>query len=95
MPVVGCRVDMELLATLAAVLDSGPTRGTLALNADGSFTYTPAADYNGPDSFTYHATDGSLNSAPVTVTRDSKRYLEFSGRSRSSDPGPRHCERRR
>src|SRR5207249_1706644 len=38
---------------LAAVLVSGPSHGTLALNADGSFTYTPAADYNGPDSFTY------------------------------------------
>jgi VCBS repeat-containing protein len=31
--------------------------GTLTLNADGSFTYTPAANYNGRDSFTYQAND--------------------------------------
>ena len=41
--------------TLTAQLVSGPADGTLALNADGSFTYTPAADANGPDSFTYRA----------------------------------------
>ena len=41
---------------------SGPTHGTLTLNANGSFTYTPAANYNGADSFTYQANDGALNS---------------------------------
>ena len=30
------------------------------LNANGSFTYTPAANYNGTDSFTYRASDGTL-----------------------------------
>ena len=44
---------------LTAVLVSGPANGTLALNADGSFTYTPAANYNGADSFTYKANDGA------------------------------------
>ena len=43
---------------LSAVLVSGPAHGSLTLNADGSFTYTPAANYNGPDSFTYKANDG-------------------------------------
>src|SRR5205085_1355128 len=43
--------------TLSAVLVSGPSHGTVSLAADGGFTYTPAADYNGPDSFTYKATD--------------------------------------
>ncbi len=32
-----------------------PTNGTLTLNANGSFTYTPAADYVGSDSFVYKA----------------------------------------
>ena len=44
---------------LTAVLVTGPTHGTLTLNADGSFTYTPAANYNGTDSFTYRANDGT------------------------------------
>ena len=45
--------------TLTAALVSGPAHGTLTLNANGSFTYTPAANYNGSDSFTYRANDGS------------------------------------
>jgi VCBS repeat-containing protein len=53
---------------LTAVLDRGPAHGTVALNANGSFTYTPAADYNGPDSFTYKASDASLESNIVTVS---------------------------
>jgi len=32
-----------------------------------SFTYTPVGDYNGPDSFTYKANDGSLDSNLATV----------------------------
>jgi VCBS repeat-containing protein len=48
----------------------GPAHGTLALNANGAFTYTPAASYTGPDSFQYQASDGALlsNTATVTIT---------------------------
>jgi len=53
---------------ITAVLDTTTTNGTLVLNATGSFTYTPAANYNGPDSFTYHASDGIDSSAIVTVS---------------------------
>ncbi|MDB5515210.1 MAG: hypothetical protein JWQ17_1968, partial [Tardiphaga sp.] len=52
---------------LSAVLVAGPAHGTLTLNADGSFVYTPTADYHGADSFTYHANDGSADSNVVTV----------------------------
>jgi VCBS repeat-containing protein len=52
---------------LTAVLGSGPSHGTLALNADGSFTYSPAANFNGSDSFTYRASDGTLTSNLATV----------------------------
>ena len=52
---------------LTAVLDSGPTNGTLTLNADGSFTYTPSPGFEGPASFAYHANDGSADSSPATV----------------------------
>ena len=51
-----------------ATLISGPTHGDLILNSDGSFTYTPAENYNGPDSFTYQANDGSLDSNIATVS---------------------------
>ena len=52
---------------------SGPAHGTLTLNADGSFTYTPAANYNGTDSFTYKANDGSADSNAATVTHHGQR----------------------
>jgi len=42
--------------TLSAVLVSQPTHGSLTLNSNGSFTYVPAANYNGTDSFTYKPT---------------------------------------
>ena len=53
---------------LTASVGSGPRYGTLALNPDGSFRYTPQADFNGTDNFTYLASDGGLTSAPATVT---------------------------
>ncbi len=40
-----------------------PSHGTVVLNSDGSFTYTPSADYCGPDSFTYKVTDGACDAA--------------------------------
>src|SRR6185436_18592584 len=48
-------VDHDLLN---AELDENPEHGAAVVNADGSFTYTPEADYHGPDSFTYRALDG-------------------------------------
>src|SRR5205823_715162 len=53
---------------LSAVLVSNPTHGTLTLNGDGSFTYMPALNYNGVDSFTYKASDGQAQSGVATVT---------------------------
>jgi VCBS repeat-containing protein len=56
--------------TLIPSVVSGPTNGALALNADGSFTYTPNADYNGPDFFTYQVSDGKGGTDTATVTID-------------------------
>ena len=53
--------------SLAVILVTSPAHGTLALNANGTFFYTPNANYNGDDSFTYRASDGSLNSNIATV----------------------------
>ncbi len=44
-----------------------PTNGTLVLNPNGTWTYTPAQDYNGPDSFEVTASDGRGASTPLTV----------------------------
>jgi VCBS repeat-containing protein len=54
--------------TLTASLVSGPSHGTLVLNPNGSFSYTPAANYNGPDSFTYRQNDGQADSNVATVS---------------------------
>jgi VCBS repeat-containing protein len=54
--------------TLTAVLVGDVSHGTLILNGDGSFSYTPDADFNGADSFTYKANDGLADSNIATVT---------------------------
>ncbi|OKH62239.1 hypothetical protein EB72_13760 [Mycobacterium sp. SWH-M1] len=54
--------------TLTVVIGAAPTNGTLVQNADGTYTYTPNADFNGTDSFTYSVSDGSSTSALATVT---------------------------
>ncbi|MGH9311064.1 MAG: Ig-like domain-containing protein [Vicinamibacterales bacterium] len=66
--VLGNDTDADGGGTLQAYLESGPAHGTLVLNADGSFVYTPASNFSGSDSFTYVATDGVARSAPATVT---------------------------
>ena len=54
--------------SLTAQLATGPSHGTLTLNPDGSFSYTPTTNYVGIDSFTYTATDGIATSAAAKVT---------------------------
>lgn len=49
-------------------LVSGPANGNLVFNVDGTFTYTPAQNYNGADSFTFKANDGEFDSNIATVT---------------------------
>jgi YVTN family beta-propeller protein len=44
-----------------------PANGTVVLNANGSFTYTPNFGFGGADAFTYKANDGTVDSAPATV----------------------------
>jgi VCBS repeat-containing protein len=65
--------DVDSAATsLVAVLDAGPLHGTLTLNADGSFIYTPVAGFAGTDTFTYRTNDGKWSRDPsVSMSRDS------------------------
>lgn len=46
---------------------SSPTQGTLT-GTPPNETYTPNAEFSGSDSFTFQATDGSVNSNPATVS---------------------------
>jgi hypothetical protein len=52
---------------LSAVLESGPRHGSVTLNRDGSFVYTPNRNFDEFDTFTYRASDGTAESEPVTV----------------------------
>ena len=65
--VVGNDTDPENDA-LQAILVSGPNHGLLALQANGSFTYTPQAYHNGPDSFSYKASDTAADSNATSVS---------------------------
>jgi VCBS repeat-containing protein len=58
--------------TISAIKVTDTSHGTLTFNSDGSFDYTPDADFSGSDSFTYKANDGDLDSniATVTITVD-------------------------
>ncbi|HUY32914.1 MAG TPA: DUF4214 domain-containing protein, partial [Pirellulales bacterium] len=75
-------------SSLRAVLISSTTHGTLVFNADGSFSYTPGAGFQGLDRFTYEASEGTSASSPTTVTLLSyqasivnKLYNQVLGRS--------------
>ncbi len=57
--------------SLTVILVSSTSHGTLTLNANGSFTYKPAADFAGNDTFTYRvkdATGATSNVSTVTIT---------------------------
>src|SRR4029077_19301158 len=73
--VLGNDTDVDNLtppanAGLSVASATNGAHGTVAIALDGlSVSYTPAANYNGPDSFTYTVTDGGLTStATVSIT---------------------------
>ena len=99
--------DVDAGTTLTASLVASAANGTVTLDADGSFTYTPAANFNGTDSFTYTASDGTavsnvatvtitvsaVNDAPVAVNDAATTAEETRGQRRGADE--RHGRRRR
>jgi len=54
-------------SALTFMVVSNPTNGTLSGSVP-NLTYTPATNYTGADSFTFKANDGSIDSAPATVS---------------------------
>ncbi|WP_454786384.1 Ig-like domain-containing protein [Mycobacterium antarcticum] len=66
--VMGNDSDPDDDAALTATVITPPTHGVLNFDSNGAFTYTPAANYHGTDTFTYRTFDGTLNSNTATVT---------------------------
>jgi len=60
---------------LTAVKVTDPGNGTLVLNTDGSFTYTPNTGFTGVDIFTYKANDGEFDSNIATVRITVEAYV--------------------
>ncbi|MGE5452385.1 MAG: Ig-like domain-containing protein, partial [Acidobacteriota bacterium] len=54
--------------TLSFTKGSDPAHGSVVVNADGTWTYTPAKDYNGSDSFTVTVSDGHDGKTTSTIT---------------------------
>jgi CshA-type fibril repeat protein/VCBS repeat-containing protein len=63
-------LDNDTGVGLTADVTTQPAHGTLTLQADGTYTYTPAAGYSGPDQFTYTVTDDleRTDTAAVDIT---------------------------
>ncbi|MGH1420673.1 MAG: tandem-95 repeat protein, partial [Hyphomonas sp.] len=54
--------------TVTASLGSAPANGTATVNPDGTYTYTPNADFNGTDTFTISADDGNGGTDVATIS---------------------------
>jgi VCBS repeat-containing protein len=64
---VGNDTDIDSTNLTIASVTAG-SGGSVVLNADGTVTFTPNANFNGTADFTYTVTDGVLTSEPATVT---------------------------
>ncbi|WP_010232327.1 cadherin-like domain-containing protein, partial [Gillisia marina] len=55
---------------LTIISNTNPSNGIVVLNENGTFTYTPNANYNGQDSFEYTISDGNggIDTATVLIT---------------------------
>ncbi len=54
-------------SALRTFVAANPAHGNLTLNEDGTFSYTPALNFNGNDAFTYYVNDGVDNSNTATI----------------------------
>ncbi|PZQ90837.1 MAG: hypothetical protein DI534_06535, partial [Leifsonia xyli] len=61
-------LDDDRGSSLTVTAATAPSSGTLAIAADGSYTYTPAAGFSGQVSSTYTVRDGSGQTTTATLT---------------------------
>ncbi|MDB5337869.1 MAG: outer rane adhesin like protein, partial [Planctomycetaceae bacterium] len=62
----GTDADGDTLTFLAGNIAAA--HGTVVINPNGAFTYTPASGYTGSDTFSFKVNDGTVDSSPATVT---------------------------
>jgi len=74
--------------SLRATLGTNPAHGSLSLQPDGGFTYTPAAGFSGTDSFTYRTSDQTSLSLPITVALTVTPPSPEPGNPGPATPGP-------
>ena len=61
--------DISSSGNFGSALQNQPANGSVSMSVDGSFVYTPSADFIGSDSFTYTATnEGYTSVGTVKVT---------------------------
>ena len=65
------------------VTNAAALHGTVTINIDGTLSYSPDADYNGPDTISYTITDdGTTNGAPDPLTASSTSSAQARARAR-------------
>ncbi|MFT4993740.1 MAG: VCBS repeat-containing protein, partial [Paraglaciecola sp.] len=65
--VIANDTDIDGPVSAVATVTQG-TNGTVSINSDGTVKYTPNANFNGPDSFTYTNADGGVGTVNLDVT---------------------------
>ncbi|MFZ6747250.1 collagen-binding domain-containing protein [Undibacterium sp. JH2W] len=60
--------DADSTDVLTVRITTQPAHGTVTKNAGNTWTYTPAANYNGSDTFSYVVNDGKVDSNVATVS---------------------------
>src|SRR6202012_2681785 len=67
-----------------------PTNGSVTVNPDGSYTYTPNPGFSGTDRFSYTATNaaGQVASATVTITVDPLPITAGTATNTATENGP-------
>jgi uncharacterized repeat protein (TIGR01451 family) len=79
--------------SIAVISYTQPAHGTATVGADGSFTYTPATNYNGSDSFAYTMTNGNARASTATVNvtinavNDPPTFTKGADQTVLEDPG--------